>query len=339
MGAITLRKLLNGELLDFVNEATVGHVADCPMVCELVSQLADYQEEGKSLFLDVYLVHELDAFLAPVPGNLRLHLGSVSRSEPGIQQALKKAAPLVKGAWTMYLTPSLSAAGLLDFGVFMDSGSLLNVPIETAIRSSDGSTSNYLRVTKVAKDVVHLASHTGSKRTVHFTTGRDEVSRDEDLVQRLANAICANVDASVAQTAASYLSTILARGIRDAHGTLIAVTGATDLSFITDAVLLQEPIDIAGIVKLAKTEPMQLPRLFSIEAVVGGMLGSDGIVVFNSSGQLLAYNWFVEVAQGVETGGARRRAYATLRTLVGGSLTSTFFQSQDGAQDFHTTTE
>jgi hypothetical protein len=70
-----------------------------------------------------------------------------------------------------------------------------------------------------------------------------------------------------------------------------------------------------------------------------GLLQSDGIVAFNETGQITAYRVFYKPPKGSEdaskakatvSGGARRRAFEGVSALVGPSLKSALFRSQDG---------
>lgn len=65
------------------------------------------------------------------------------------------------------------------------------------------------------------------------------------------------------------------------------------------------------------------------------MLNSDGIILFDDRAEILGYNYFVRAKPTAnESGGARRRAFATLARYVGKGLTAAFMQSQDGWSDF-----
>jgi hypothetical protein len=62
-----------------------------------------YQEEGASLFLDAFMTDSLSKLTAMIPDSGHLKLGEVKCDEAGIRKAIKKAAPLVRGCWKMYL--------------------------------------------------------------------------------------------------------------------------------------------------------------------------------------------------------------------------------------------
>lgn len=61
----------------------------------------------------------------------------------------------------------------------------------------------------------------------------------------------------------------------------------------------------------------------------------DGIILFDKKGRLLGYNYFVNLPteKGL-VGGARKRAFSSLKKKLGKGLVATFMQSQDGWTDF-----
>jgi hypothetical protein len=66
-----------------------------------------------------------------------------------------------------------------------------------------------------------------------------------------------------------------------------------------------------------------------------GMLNSDGIILFDNKGRLLGYNCFIKSTQSKKVnGGARKRAYSSIKSKVGRGLAAVFMQSQDGWTDF-----
>jgi hypothetical protein len=65
------------------------------------------------------------------------------------------------------------------------------------------------------------------------------------------------------------------------------------------------------------------------------MLNSDGIILFDNKARLLGFNYFVRSkTASKESGGARRRAFATLVKNIDNGLCGAFIQSQDGWSDF-----
>ena len=171
--SITLRSHLTGALNDLVESANLGTLGKCSVICELVSLFVDYQEEGASLFLDAFLTDNLENLTAMIPDSGHLKLGEVKCDEAGIRNAVKKAAPLVRGCWKMYFAPRSTN---LEFGLFRDSAHPLNVPIDLALQTGGAGTAKFIRVTRLAQDSVRVSTNGGKQTIVHFTNERDGVA-------------------------------------------------------------------------------------------------------------------------------------------------------------------
>jgi hypothetical protein len=78
-------------------------------------------------------------------------------------------------------------------------------------------------------------------------------------------------------------------------------------------------------------------RLQAASELVSGFIGSDGITVFNDAGYVLGYRAFIQSENEGKpiAGGARSRAYESMKSLIGTDLSAAFFRSQDGKTEFH----
>jgi hypothetical protein len=77
--------------------------------------------------------------------------------------------------------------------------------------------------------------------------------------------------------------------------------------------------------------------LQALESVVIGMFCCDGIVLFDTKANVVAYNAFIRLKASNVVGGARRRAYQALKDRIGKGVVAAFYQSQDGASELQTT--
>jgi hypothetical protein len=133
---------------------------------------------------------------------------------------------------------------------------------------------------------------------------------------------------------------LLEQASEGSHGFIIAVLENSDDAFdklkarISNGIFLPEPIDVAKymIESLQTNDSNAQMSLRSVCAVVKRMIGHDGITIFSPSGQLFAYNLFVQ-SNDDETrntiGGARSRAFQTLCIIP--EIACALFRSQDGA--------
>lgn len=334
-GVITFRSYLVGQLDEIFESAELGAPWKCAMICELASLTADYTEEGAKLHLDVFIVNSLSDLLSRIPYHYSQKLGVMPATESGIKSCLKKSASLARGPWKIYI---LGNSEGLEFGVFRDSGSPLNVSLDT-ILSDTNNNLKCLRVRKLAQDLVSVSTHSGAEKFLHFTNQKETLADSGKDISKLATIISSGIqDDTRKSRCEEYLKVVLTRAIQGSHGALIAVSQGTAIPNVLrgDCVAMKPSIDIPKQIEITRTSPARIPELYATELLVCGMFASDGIIVFNQQGHLLAYNAFIKLKASAASGGARRRAFSALQEKIGQGLAAAFFVSQDGASILET---
>jgi hypothetical protein len=328
---VTLRSHLIGSLSDLVESASLSRLGTPSIVCQLVSLFVDYEEEGASLFLDAFLTDNLESLTAPLPRSACLRLGIVQCDEAGVQKAVKKTAPLVRGCWKMFFCLK---GQLAEFGLFRDSGHPLNVPVDLILRQGASSDAKFIRITRLAKDSVRVSTQYGTQTIVNFTNSKEGAGDASRLLLELSEVICSDLNGNVGESCKTYLLSLLSRAVRESHGSLIAVSDDNSIpNFLRDCTPLKPPINLKEAVESVLRDPDAIPELHALESIVTGMFCSDGIVLFDSGVNVLGYNAFIKIKSSSVSGGARRRAYLALCDKVGTGLKAVFFQSQDGSSD------
>ena len=329
--SITLRSHLTGSLNDLVESANLGSLGKCSIVCELVCLFADYEEEGALLFLDVFLTNNLKTLTETIPQSTCLKLGTTTCDESGVKIAVKKTAPLVRGCWKMFLAADGEE---LEFGLFRDSGHPLNIPLDVALLSGGTGDAKFIRITKLARDTVRTVTHAGKASVVHFTNSKKTHSESGESVIELCELICSDLEEKLGQSCKTYLESLLSTAVRESHGSLIAVVKKPKVpAFLSDCTKLSPPIKLSEAVEAVRRDSNSIPQLHALESIVCGMFCCDGIVLFDTRANVIAYNAFIKLQASNVVGGARRRAYQALCDKVGGGLRAAFFQSQDGETD------
>lgn len=135
-----------------------------------------------------------------------------------------------------------------------------------------------------------------------------------------------------------YLGRLLSRALLRSHGALLAVVarGGNEIpSALRDSIILSPPLDLAERLRAHIDEgksAASVSRLQVASELVCGLVGSDGVTLFDTDGRVLAYRCFVAGGStgGAVTGGARTRAYKALVDMCGSELDAALFRSQDG---------
>jgi hypothetical protein len=226
------------------------------------------------------------------------------------------------------------------------------MPTALDIRSTllDTAPSDSLRAILIAQSAagtIELVSPGQCGIRIHLSGQREEQISAENTQQQVVQWSASDIDDE--RLRASYVSfttTALQDLLRKGHGTLIAVVPHKRKAwrrFAEDAVILEEPVDLAGQLKHHSDDGTS-SALFELMAsvdLVAGMLSSDGITVFDTRGRVLAFNWFVRtdtrsLTAREKLGGARHRAFSALTGLVDkGHARGCYIRSSDGADRAH----
>jgi hypothetical protein len=197
-----------------------------------------------------------------------------------------------------------------------------------------------LRVVKayqVADECVEVSANNGSRHYIFLDHRKEDSPPPLRYLDKLVSAVMEHAGEDVKEPAVSFLKRQLFDSLRQSHGCLIAVTNMREApKFLSeDGVMLESPIDLPALVESLRKDRISAAYLESKGSLLGGMLNSDGILLFDSRGRVLGYNCFVKTGKNdAVIGGARRRAFSTLKEKIGRGLSAAFMQSQDGWSDF-----
>ena len=329
---ITFRTQLLGGVAEFCAACNLGLFGNPINLVEMIVSLARYTEEGVRLIPQVYVTDNIAALTSMLPDGERLKIGDSTADARGIKDALKKTAPLATDGWSIYLQDSNG----IEFGVFRGSGNPLSVAIDDILLIGTRPLL-VVKIFNVAEACVEIRANNGEYHHVFLDHRKDDSPPPLQYLEKLVSAVVKNSPADSREALASFLKKLLFTALRESHGCLIAVTNMKKIPefLANDGVLLDTPIDFSEFVRQLKKNEIDSTVLTNKGSLLKGMLNSDGIILFDDKGKLLAYNCFVKVKQdsGV-VGGARRRAFAAMQGKVGSGLAAAFMQSQDGWTEF-----
>lgn len=344
---LSFRPLLSGSLNEFLESEDM----ECPKtgraLVELVVRLSSYREEGVNLFPKVLVCDDLAHVKKLLQCSSSIEIGSGPRHEDSMNQALKRCAPLARVGWAIYVH---RAGETFRYGVLREPSSPVSLDIRDSIADLAGQVT-VLVVSQLGDKAVEIVGGKGRRQVVHFSAAREEQVSPRLAVEMLAKAVSQKCLSGLQEALASFLRNFLSSALRRGHGALVAVVdsdGSLPSSWSgkdegVDGVVLDEPIDLASAIEAYRREESAttLAYILSLTDLVEGMLSSDGITLFGSTGKVLGYNIFVRTPENngalpsSMVGGARRRAYRTLEGLVERKeLLAAFFRSSDGNTEF-----
>ena len=200
---------------------------------------------------------------------------------------------------------------------------------------------------RINDKTIKVIGSKGSINTFLFSTSREEET-DADAVSKFSEEAAQLVETEEDRVAfCSYLKATIDGLLRGSHGCILACIGdEADLNGIPelqDRIPLDPPLDLYGAFAAFKAgnSSEDLANLQATFGLAQGLVQSDGIVILDRQGRIVAFRAFYRPQGGQEApkviGGARRRAFEGAKALVGASLRGLLFRSQDGLTLFHGT--
>lgn len=332
---ITFRTQLLASVTDFCTKSGLGLVTPEVLV-DLIVRLARYREEGVKLAPQVYLTDNIDLLMSMLPEGEKLSLSVATADSGGVEKMLKICAPLATGEWRVF---GHQCSQGMTFGIFRGPASPISVGVdELVLTDLEGAT--VVKACQVAEECVQIRSSKGLYHHVFFNHWKEESPPPLQYAENLVRSVSKRVDGKEKEAVESFLTRVLMTALLKSHGCILAVTKRRKPPrFLSeDAVLLREPIDFPLLIRELRNKGNAGRSAYSLEKkaeLLEGMLRSDGITLFDEHGRLLGYRCFVRVARGSGlVGGARKRAFETLKGYLGRGVSAVFVQSQEGWTDF-----
>lgn len=332
---ITYRTQLLGSIADFCAECALP-LATPEVVVDLLVRLSRYREEGTELAPQVYLTDDIDLLVKMLPEGEKLPISVTSINAGGVEEMLKLCAPLARGEWRVF---GQEREQLLHFGLFRGLANPLSITVDDTLLSEQDEI-NVIKAHQIADQCVQLRSSKNHNHYVFFNHRRQESPPPLQHIDDLVSYIVKSLHIDEKDRMKSFMKNTVTNALLGSHGCILAVTNMKRAPkfILRDALLLTAPIDFPAMIRELMRSTNTSTWLQFIEKkaeLVTGMIGSDGITLFDQYGRLLAYRCFIPTpGETAVVGGARRRAFDTLTRHLGKGLSAAFMQSQDGWTDF-----
>jgi len=209
------------------------------------------------------------------------------------------------------------------------------------LEQKDGNQIAAVLIRNRGRLVVELRNAKNDTFTASFTSAPASDSQFVSHLEEFARAATSGIPEGDREKFHPYLTRLLADVLQHCHGTLMAVnvppTDGKAPTGLEDGVWLANPVNLAGAHKIAATarDAASLASLQAAEALLTGMIGSDGVVIFGTNGMILGYRIFLKPTDDEkkalpDKGGGRRRTFALMQCRLGPNLKAAFIRSQDG---------
>lgn len=339
--SISFRASLVSNILDLTQNVGWQCARTSQLIAGIVSQLAVYTEEGVVMTPSVFICSSVARLVQFAGVGEFIPLSGDVPLESAGSKLLKAAAPLCSGNWRIYVERSANGESC-KYGVFCGSTDPSSLTIDEIVLDEYVEEFPVIRITQSATNKVEVRTNAGDGIEFRFNNDQDVAElKANEHIKLLSSAISTN-SGPLSDRFVEYVDRILSTAIKECHGTLIAVVPASDAGLpktLLDIVPLNPPFHLYDRLQRHIEEgktAASVSRLQAGSELLAGFIGSDGITVFNDAGYVLGYRAFIQSENGGKPtdGGARSRAYESMKALVGTDLTAAFFRSQDGRTDF-----
>jgi hypothetical protein len=308
--------------------------------------LSRYEEEGQRLHPRVILTQSVtQTKKVPLHPAESIRIGSGPAQEDTFSSALKKCAPLAVGDWYIYIE---LGEDLIEYGLIRSGRSVLDKVPDHAFRDQqlDGIQDPAIILRQIADGAVEATTTTGYSVNVTFTGRQLDQTDRRPKLSNLYNVITLRCQTDIAELTQRFLDRAFAILIEKGHGGLVLVLDPpnyTPRQELRDGTWLDPPIDLVARIEQEMSTPdaEATTATRALIDIVAGMLMSDGITVFTTEGKLLGFNVFAKAVTPEQvalsthsSGGARRRAFQLLTSLLGDDVRACLMLSQDGAMHF-----
>lgn len=339
--SISFRSNLESNSLDLIRKVGWNCARTSELIAGMVSQLAAYTEEGVPMSPSVFICRSASQLVRLAGNGEYIPLASDVPLESAGAKILKDAAPLCFGQWRIYVERSEDGQRC-RYGVFCGTSDPSSLTIDEVVLDAYDESFPVIRISQSATNKVEIRSNAGDGVEFRFNNDPDvEEIKVHQHIHQLAKAISA-MSGEYSDLFTGYVDRILSTAVKDCHGTLIAVVPSAKVDLpaeFSDLVRLEPPFHIYDRFQRHIAEgktAASVSRLQAASELVSGFIDSDGITVFSDAGFVLGYRAFVKSDNsGVPVmGGARSRAFGSMKALVGKSIVAAFFRSQDGRTEF-----
>lgn len=339
--SISFRSNLESNSLDLIRKVGWHCARTSELIAGMVSQLAAYTEEGVPMSPSVFICSSVSQLVKLAGVGEHIPLSADVPIESAGTKILKDAAPLCFGNWRIYIERSADGQRC-KYGVFCGTSDPSSMTIDEVVLDEYDESFPVVRISQSATNKVEIRSNAGDGVEFRFNNDPDvDEIKVHQHIRQLAEAISAN-SGRHRELFARYIDRILSVAIQNCHGTLIAVVPSIQGALpaeISDLVRLETPFNLYDRFQRHIDEgktAASVSRLQAASELISGFIDSDGITVFNDAGFVLGYRAFIrsDTAGLPVMGGARSRAFGSMKTLVGKSILAAFFRSQDGATDY-----
>ena len=298
----------------------------------------NYQEEGVRYHPQILFTDNVDKLLKHLPAPYKVEIFD-DPNENTFDRRLRSLIPLCEGDWYIYV--ACQDSGRVAYGLLRNVGSIKDKSLEEVLFNDPklseeiGNKISAVLCYAHTRWTVTMKSVKGNTLNTNFALDILGHSDMNNEVTSLVNASFSKLKTSAKKLGElkTMLHHMFKNILREVHGTICVVvdTEFKRDDFLEDGIWLATPISLSKL--FTQTNIYNEAKLTATANIFLGMLNKDGITVLDNTGNILAFNVFVEANLkeiGNIIGGARKRAAYTVINSHRRDIIGVYFQSYDG---------
>ena len=303
-------------------------------------KMVKYEEEGSVYRPRLLFTNNIDIVMRSLPQPYKIELFR-DENEHMFASRLKALVPFTHHDWCIYINVGDSE---ITYGIFKNINSIKEEGLEDIIFKSSYLKDREEKVFGIyayAENswAITMKSIRGNEININFALDIKVVNDWDGEINEFVEASFSKLRATVkkANEIKTMYKNIFKNVMRNINGTICVVVDKDYPvsqyrdDFLEDGIWLKEPISFSKM--FIQGTLSAEPKLNAMSDVFMSMLDFDGITVVDNSGNILAYNVFVEAnmrTAGNIIGGARKRAAYTIINSKKKHIIGVYFQSHDG---------
>ena len=300
------------------------------------NDLLDYREEGTHTKPKIIFTNNIDGIIKAIPKAYKLQI-FVDDDASMFRSRLKPLIAIAKKEWCIYIE---NKDNKFVYGICKTFNSLKEKSLLTEISESeilrDKADKIHCIVSKSINDFeMDLFSTTGNKICINTSLSPIKEINNDQTISNFTQACFSKLRTTKKKLSEVQImfENIFAKVVEDLNGAICVVVDKEykDNGFFEDGIWLDTPISFSKLFTQSKSYSEE--KLQAFASLFINMLNFDGITVIDTTGQILAYNVFVESnikrAKNV-IGGARKRAAYTIINSRRKHIVGVYFQSHEG---------
>lgn len=299
---------------------------------------SNYKEEVNSIKPTLYITNGINSIIKNVPSASKIILFTDSDGTL-VRARMKAMACFCLNNWDLYIN---FGSGKVEYGIIKAMNSVKDKSLADSIFSSNELKEKIelIRLNVIGGGRLEIRGIQGNELNISFNfLPMDREGNWREGVEHFVDAITEKLKTKSkkkAEEVKNVYKNMFSRLLKNSHGTICLVVDKDfkDIrKFLRDGVWLQQPINFSNVLLKNFSEY----KFQSYSDVLASMLDFDGITVIDNSGQILAYNVFIESKTENDDrviGGARLRAANTLLSHPNKKIVGVYFQSTNGYNFF-----